>query len=179
MVVAEVVRDSRWHRRWSVVAPVAALLVLAGCSSPGGSDDSTPTQQAPSEMASPTEAATTGQGGAAVSLEGTSLGDVLVDTDGLTLYMYDNDTQGADSTCYDQCASAWPPLLTAGDPVAGDGVDAGMLGTAPRTDGTTQVTYDGWPLYYWAQASAAGDVNGQGVNGVWWVLGADGQPIRG
>lgn len=171
MVVTGEIRDGRRRRRWSVVAPVAALLVLAGCSAPASSDGDTP--------APPTSDEVSGAGGTAVDLGSTSLGDVLVDSDGRTLYMFDSDTQGADSTCYDQCASAWPPLLTDGDPVAGDGVDAGMLGTAQRTDGTTQVTYDGWPLYYWAQDSAAGDVNGQGVNGVWWVLGADGQPVRG
>lgn len=179
MVVTGAVRSDQRHGRWSVVVPVAALLVLAGCSSSGGSDDGTPSQQAPSESTSPGEAAATDGGGAAVGLGSTSLGDVLVDADGLTLYMYDNDTQGSDSTCYDQCASAWPPLLTEGDPVPGDGLDAAMLGTAERTDGTTQVTYGGWPLYYWAQDTTAGDVNGQGVNGVWWVLGADGQPIHG
>lgn len=179
MVVTGAVRSDQRHGRWSVAVSVAALLVLAGCSSSGGSDDGTPSQQAPSESTSPGEAAATDGGGAAVGLGSTSLGDVLVDADGLTLYMYDNDTQGSDSTCYDQCASAWPPLLTEGDPVPGDGLDAAMLGTAERTDGTTQVTYGGWPLYYWAQDATAGDVNGQGVNGVWWVLGADGQPIHG
>jgi predicted lipoprotein with Yx(FWY)xxD motif len=117
--------------------------------------------------------------GDAVDLGSTSLGQIVVDGAGMTLYMFDKDTQGGDSTCYDQCASAWPPLLTKGTPTAGAGVDASALGTVKRTDGTVQVTYHGWPLYHWAQDTAAGDVKGEGVNNVWWVLGADGQPIHG
>jgi predicted lipoprotein with Yx(FWY)xxD motif len=115
--------------------------------------------------------------GAVVAVASTDLGEVLVDGDGMTLYMFEPDAQGA-PTCYDECAEAWPPLLTDGDPAAGDGADSGLLGTAERDDGDTQVTYDGWPLYRWAADSAPGDTTGQGVNDVWWVLAPDGSPVR-
>jgi predicted lipoprotein with Yx(FWY)xxD motif len=114
--------------------------------------------------------------GVVVAIGSTDLGDILVDADGMTLYMFDPDDQGP-SVCYDECAENWPPLLTHGDPVA-DGVDEALLGTTERDDGTLQVTYDDWPLYYWVADNAPGDVNGQGVQDVWWVLTADGTPVR-
>lgn len=155
-------------------------LVLAGCSG-GGTGDDTPAGGGTTDQASMTPSDDSGSsdatGTGTVMVASTDLGDVLVDSAGMTLYMYDPDKQG-DSTCYDQCATAWPPLTVDGAPTAGDGADDGKLGTVERTDGTTQVTYDGWPLYYWAQDSAPGDTTGQAVNNVWWVLGADGEPIR-
>jgi predicted lipoprotein with Yx(FWY)xxD motif len=115
--------------------------------------------------------------GAEVAVASSDLGEILVDADGMTLYLFDVDEQG-EPTCYDDCEAAWPPLTTDGDPVAGDGVDEGLLGTAEREDGEAQVTYDDWPLYYWAGDSSPGDTNGQGVNDVWWVVTADGTPVR-
>jgi predicted lipoprotein with Yx(FWY)xxD motif len=102
------------------------------------------------------------------------LGDILVDGDGNTLYVFEPDAQGA-STCYDSCEGNWPPLV--GDVAAGDGVDGSLLGTAARTDGTDQVTYNGWPLYYFAHDAAPGDVNGQGVGDVWYVVSPAGDAV--
>ena len=105
----------------------------------------------------------------------TELGTILVDGEGLTLYMFVPDAQGP-STCEDECSASWPAL--AGPATAGEGADEALLGTATRADdGTDQVTYNGWPLYYFAQDSAAGDVNGQGVSDVWFVVDAAGEPI--
>jgi predicted lipoprotein with Yx(FWY)xxD motif len=87
----------------------------------------------------------------------------------MTLYLFTKDTPNT-SNCYGGCASYWPPLLTNGAPVAGTGVTASMLGTTKRTDGTVQVTYNGWPLYYYASDKAAGDVTGENVQGVWFVI---------
>lgn len=113
---------------------------------------------------------------ATVQLGGTDdFGDVLVGPDDLTLYMFDPDEQG-ESTCYDDCADNWPPLID-DDPVAGDGVDAALT-TFEREDGEVQVASNGWPLYYWVADEEPGDVDGQGVNDVWWVLDASGEPIR-
>ncbi|HEY3290541.1 MAG TPA: hypothetical protein VGK87_10480 [Anaerolineae bacterium] len=103
------------------------------------------------------------------------LGTYLADANGRTLYILLKDSYGP-STCYGGCATAWPPLLTNGMPVAGDGVAQWQLGTSVRTDGTTQVTYNGWPLYYWFRDSAPGDTKGQWVNNVWFVIGPDAQP---
>ena len=80
-------------------------------------------------------------------------------------------------TCYDQCATAWPPLT--GEVTAGTGLDASKLTVVDRTDGSKQVKYGNWPLYYFANDVAAGDVNGQGLNDKWYVVGADGEPIKG
>lgn len=92
--------------------------------------------------------------------------------------MFLADAKGSPSTCYEQCAAAWPPLLTTGAPTATGTASATLLGTTPRTDGTTQVTYGGWPVYYFAKDKTVGDTTGQGVGKVkWWILGVDGEPI--
>lgn len=88
-----------------------------------------------------------------------ALGDFLVDAEGMTLYLFTKDTENV-STCYDDCATAWPPLLTDGEVTVGEGLDASLLGTTERTDGATQVTYGGWPLYYWVKDEAPGDTTG-------------------
>ncbi len=116
--------------------------------------------------------------GSVVDLEkNDTLGSFLMDDKGMTLYLFTKDTHNT-SVCYDKCATAWPPLLTTGAPVAGDGVDASKLGTTSRTDGTTQVTYNGWPLYYYAKDKAPGDVVGQDVGGVWYVVSAAGEKVE-
>ena len=119
----------------------------------------------------PARAATSGP--ATVKLGKTPAGEVLVDATGRSLYMFAKDSNGT-SVCYDGCAVAWPPLLTTGAPVAAKGVDASLLGTTTRKDGATQVTYKGLPLYYWFKDAAAGEVKGQNVGKVWYVLNADG-----
>ena len=103
-----------------------------------------------------------------------ALGTYLVNGDGRTLYMFTPDTAGA-STCYDNCADAWPPLL--GTATAGAGADGSLLSTVARTDGTTQVVYGKYPLYYFDKDTAAGDTKGQGVGTKWYVVGADGEEI--
>jgi predicted lipoprotein with Yx(FWY)xxD motif len=95
----------------------------------------------------------------------------------MTLYLFTADSPGV-STCVDGCLAAWPPLLTGGGPVAQGAADAGLLGTLTRDDGTVQVTYGGWPLYFFASDMAAGDVAGQGVNGAWFVVAPDGSAIE-
>jgi predicted lipoprotein with Yx(FWY)xxD motif len=104
------------------------------------------------------------------------LGPILVGPDGLTLYMFVNDGPG-ESACYDSCANNWPPLLVEGEPIAGDGLDQGLLGTTERNDGTLQITYNGMPLYYYVQDSAAGDTAGQGVGGAWYVVNPAGEAV--
>jgi len=116
-------------------------------------------------------------GPATVNLgQNATLGSFLVDDKGMTLYLFTKDTPNT-TVCYDKCAIAWPPLLTTGDPVAGEGVDASLFGTINRTDGTVQVTYNGWPLYYYEKDKAPGDVVGQDVGGVWYVLSAAGDKV--
>lgn len=107
------------------------------------------------------------------------LGQILTDGSGRTLYLFEAD-KGTSSTCYSDCAKYWPPLLTNGAPQAGAGVTASLLGTAARTDGTTEVTYGGHPLYYVVTDHNPGDATGQGVNNFgapWDVVGPDGKQI--
>jgi predicted lipoprotein with Yx(FWY)xxD motif len=118
---------------------------------------------------------------AAVKTTSGSLGTFLADGKGRTLYLWLAD-KSDQSTCYNACAQFWPPLLTKGSPTAGSGVDASKLGISKRTDGTTQVTYNGHPLYYFAEDTAAGDANGEGNNGfgaLWWVVGPNGAAVTG
>ena len=111
----------------------------------------------------------------AVAIADSSLGKILVDGKGMTLYMFVPDNQGP-STCVDKCLAAWPAL--AGPATAGTGVDASKLGMAARPDGTQQATYGGWPLYTFIQDATPGDVNGQDSGEKWYVIGADGVPIK-
>jgi predicted lipoprotein with Yx(FWY)xxD motif len=108
------------------------------------------------------------------------LGKFLTDAEGISLYLFEADTKTT-STCYDACAQAWPPLLTDGAPVAGDQLDAGMLSTTQRKDGSTQVTYNGWPLYHFAKDQAPGDTRGQDVEGFgaeWYLVSPKGEKVH-
>ena len=135
--------------------------------------------EAPAETA--TVEGTTGTG---VSLMTSTSADVsepfLVDQDGRTLYVFTEDTQNSGtSTCTDtECVTEWPPLIVTATPTAGTGADATMLGTITREDGTMQATYNGWPLYYFDEDTAAGDMNGQGMEGAWFVVSAAGTSIQ-
>lgn len=157
---------------WASAALVVALtLVAAGC---GGGDE--PSGTAATEA--PTTTAAQQEGGTTVAVASSPLGDILADAEGRTLYAFLPDDQGA-STCYDDCAATWPALVVdRGDPTAGDGVDAELLGTTERDDGKLQVTYGDWPLYYFADDETADDVNGQGVGDVWYVVSPDGSPLQ-
>ena len=97
------------------------------------------------------------------------LGDFLTGPNGMTVYTFANDADGA-SACYDACAENWPPLTVEADTnlVAGSGLD-GELGTIERTDGTFQLTYNGQPLYYFLRDVVPGDATGQGAGDVWFV----------
>jgi predicted lipoprotein with Yx(FWY)xxD motif len=150
----------------------ALLLVLAACSNDGGGD-----QAGGGTSASP-PAAEPGAGDSSVLAADSSLGTILTGADGRTLYVFMNDTDGA-STCYDDCAANWPALVTDGDPVAGQGTDASLLGTTERTDGTVQVTYANQPLYFFGGDQQPGDTNGQEIGDVWYVVSPDGEPVEG
>ena len=104
------------------------------------------------------------------------LGDHVVDGSGMTLYLFTPDAQGA-STCVDACAENWPPFLADGDVAVAEGLDAALVGSVERADGTRQVTYGGWPLYAFVNDAAAGDTNGQGLNDAWYVVATDGTAL--
>lgn len=105
-----------------------------------------------------------------------SFGPILADEGGNVLYVFLPDDQG-DSTCYDDCEAAWPTFLAPA--YAGNDVDGSLVDSTERTDATVQITYNGWPLYYFANDEAPGDTNGQGRGDVWYVIGPDGEVIEG
>ena len=147
------------------IGPIAAAVAIAGC---GGSSRGSSSGAAPSTAAK-----------ASVEISPSKLGDVLTDSAGRTLYLFEAD-KGTASTCYTACASIWPPLTASGAVKAGTGALAAQLGTTKRTDGTTEVTYGGHPLYYYAGDGKPGDVTGQGLNqfgAKWYVVGANGRKI--
>lgn len=156
------------------VSGLTLVLLLAACSSTGDASE----EPAASEAAAPSQAAaseaTTGD--ASVLVADSDLGEILTDADGNVIYFFANDSEGT-STCEGDCFDQWPPVPAEGSPTAGDGVTA-ELGTTEATDGTTMLTVNGFPAYYFAGDQAAGDTNGQGVGGVWFVFGADGEPIE-
>lgn len=174
--------------RWFVIALFATTLLLAACQSsqpveapdeveppaaPTKTDVATdePAPPATEVMGEPEPAAAT------IALaEVDDLGQVLVDGRGHTLYIFLNDEAGK-SNCYGGCASNWPPLVVDGEVVAGDGLDAALIGTTTRDDGTLQVTYNGRPLYYFAGDSAPGDANGHGVGDVWFAISPAGETV--
>ncbi len=147
---------------------LGSLLIVAACSSGGSS--------APTDTPAASPAASAAAGPEVTSVSNASLGDYLAGDNGLTLYILTTDTAGT-STCTGTCAATWPPfIVSAGEtPIAGAGV-TGALGTITRSDGTMQVTYMGAPLYYYAGDTKAGDVNGQGLKGVWFVAATAGGP---
>jgi len=165
---------------------LAAAFLLAAC----GDDDSEPTAESATTTAEepPQQPAGGGdkpEGGSKDAAPGTEIvvgesqfGQILFGPDQRAIYLFDKETTDT-SECYGACAEAWPPVLTDGDPVAGDGIDAKLLGTTERDDGSTQVTYDGRPLYYYID-----DLRGQVLchnvsefGGLWLVLEPSGDPV--
>jgi predicted lipoprotein with Yx(FWY)xxD motif len=144
------------------------FVVLAACqpsasptdSEPGSAAPSAAESMAPGESAPPSEAA-----GLALAVVETTAGPALAGEGGLTLYITTADASGV-PTCVDTCAQNWPPLAA---PIEAGDADPALLGTVTRPDGSEQVTYDGWPLYYFAGDAAEGDAAGEGLNGVWFI----------
>lgn len=109
--------------------------------------------------------------------QSTDFGAYLVDGQGMALYADSQDTANT-STCMDQCAADWPPLVITGTAAtAGTGIDASKLGTLTRADGSVQVTYNGWPLYYFDEDMQPGDAKGQGQD-QFYLVSPTGDPIK-
>jgi predicted lipoprotein with Yx(FWY)xxD motif len=164
---------------------VISALVLAACGGGSSSSSGSSNTGAPSGYGSgygkPTQPAPAPATSAAstISTKKNALGTILVDGKGRTLYLWKADTSDK-STCSGACAQTWPPLVATGMPKAGAGVDASLLGTTKRADGSSEVTYAGHPLYYFAGDTAPGQAAGQGNNGfgaLWWVVKPDGQAL--
>jgi predicted lipoprotein with Yx(FWY)xxD motif len=159
------------------VLAIALVPLLAACSATASSAPGAATSSADesaSSTVSPTASASA-SGGTEIEAEDSDLGTILVDAEGNTIYFFANDEEGV-SNCTADCLANWPRVVADGTPVAGDGVTA-ELGTL-EVSGGAQLTVNGFPAYYFAGDGAAGDTNGQGVAGIWWVFGADGEPIE-
>jgi predicted lipoprotein with Yx(FWY)xxD motif len=152
----------------SLLAVGAVALVIAGCG--GGGDQAT---------AASSSSGSSGSSSPTLSAADTSLGKVLVNSSGRTVYDFAKDT-GSKSMCAGGCAAEWPPVTTSGKPTVGDGLTKSMVGTTRRSDGKTQVTYNGHPLYTFSGDTKAGDTNGQGLDdfgGKWWALSPSGADV--
>ena len=167
-------------RHLALSGGAATLLILAACGSTttitGGSTSPTATATAtaiptpvPTQAPTPTPAGTpkptpVPATGATVTLRSvTGFGQILVGPNGRTLYLFLADS-GVMSRCAGSCAQNWPPLTTAGLPRGAGGVSQGLLGTTRRGNGTTQVTYNGHPLYYFIADAGPGTAGGEGIN---------------
>ena len=166
---------------------VAAVLIVAGCgggskktSSAGTSSSaSQPTGGAYGGGASTAASASSGAG-AAIDAKKSGLGTILVDSKGMSLYLFEKD-KGPTSSCSGACAAAWPPVTSTGAATAGAGLVKAKLGTTTRSDGTKQVTYNGHPLYTYAGDSSAGQTNGEALKqfgAEWYVLSPAGSKVE-
>ncbi|WP_340698995.1 hypothetical protein [Cellulosimicrobium funkei] len=168
---------------WAVTALLAAT--LAGCSGGGGgpyggggsSPSGSSTDSSTTDGSAGGGSAGGGSSDVALGTADSSLGTVVVDGQGMTVYYYDKDTKGSGtSACEGECAAAWPAVHAASADPEVDGV-TGEVGTITGVDGELQVTVDGRPVYTYAADTGPGDVTGQGVNGVWHVVAPDGTEI--
>lgn len=170
------------NRIYLTIATLALGLAVAvaGCggssnssgeSAYGGSESTTTSKPTSSESGGASGAATIAVAGVG------NLGKVLVDSKGFTLYYFKKD-KGGKSACYGACAEGWPPLTTEGAAKGMGGVQASMLSTSKRKDGTTQVTYAGWPLYTYVVDKKPGEANGNDIDAFgaqWYALHANGE----
>src|SRR5574341_89052 len=163
--------------RSSIIAILLiAIVALAACA-PTPTPTPVPPTVAPTSV--PATVAPTAAPAKPVALkvvQSATLGKFLADGDGRTLYMFARDGKNT-ATCYDDCAKRWPPYLTQAKTDAIEGVNATLIGTTQRKEGTTQITYNGWPLYYWAADTKSGDTFGQGIGNTWWVVTPSGDTV--
>jgi predicted lipoprotein with Yx(FWY)xxD motif len=169
-----------------IVLAVAVALALGGALAACGDDDGGGGGAEAKEQDQPRDVgeddATSGsdepEAQAVVEVGDTSLGEVLVDAEGKTLYTFANDS-GTTTGASDALQAAWPPLVVESEDeaVAGDAIDASKLGTAMQADGRLWVTYDGHLLYRFSGDGAAGDTNGHKLGNVWFALGPDGNQL--
>lgn len=167
-------------RTRSLFLPILAAVAIGACTSTAASPSVlVPTAAPPtaSPATSPEESSpSTGAATVMVATNATH-GQILVDGEGRTLYLFMPDEAGT-PTCYEGCAAAWPPLLAEGDITVGASLDDSDFSTATRTDGGDQVKIGNWPLYHFASDAAPGDAKGQGLQGKWYVVSPSGEAIK-
>jgi predicted lipoprotein with Yx(FWY)xxD motif len=156
--------STRARRALAISALSGAGLVVAAACSSGTPSSTSATGPVPTATQTGSHSATS------IAVGRSSLGTIVVDNAGRTLYRFDKDTPGSGSSaCTGACAAAWPPDLVQGAPTAGPGV-TGTLGVVTRADGTHQLTLDGHPLYRYVGDQGRGDTTGDGFGGIWHVV---------
>ena len=161
--------------RKTIMFSITAVLAAGALTACSSSSDDSPAASAPADGAAPATASAP----ADLATADSSLGTIVVDGTGMTAYYFTKDTKDSGvSACSGDCATAWPAIESASDTPTVDGV-TGTVGVIPAADGGHQITINGLPIYTFAKDAAAGDVNGQGVGGVWWVIAPDGTQIGG
>jgi len=160
-----------------VLLAAIGAVVIAGCGG-GGSSSSSPESSGGESGATTASSGGGGGEGTISAAEISGLGKVLVDSEGMTVYLFTPD-EGTTSVCYGGCESAWPPVTAEGKATAGEGAMSSALGTTKRKDGSTQVTYEGHPLYTFVGDQAPGEANGQEVEGTWFALDETGSAVKG
>jgi predicted lipoprotein with Yx(FWY)xxD motif len=169
--------------------PLAALALVLGLAACGDDDDdATTVADQPAATAEPGDnegadrppkAEEAGADGTELVAAESQYGSILFDTDQRAIYLFDKEASDS-SECYGACAEAWPPVLTEGEPQAGAGLDSELLGTTEREDGSTQVTYNGHPLYYYVD-DPPGEVlchNVDEFGGLWLVVAPGGEAVQ-
>ncbi|MFI0444792.1 hypothetical protein [Actinomadura sp. 6N118] len=149
--------------RFVLLGAAAAMAGLAAC---GGGNGGTADKTAPSP-----------ERPASIKLSQTALGSIITDQSGRTLYAFVNDKAGT-SSCSGECVATWPALASKGKVTADGGLNVSLMKHTQRSEGTFQATYGDWPLYYYAGDSGPGDLDGQGVDGEWFTVGADGKLVK-
>ncbi|MCP1410895.1 hypothetical protein [Paenarthrobacter sp. A20] len=158
-------------------AALVLTAALAGCGGSPGTTTSTP-PAATSSAAPPSSAPATAAAGAEMTVASSSAGQIVVDSKGMSLYFFTKDVKDSGtSACTEACLAAWPIFTTTSDAPTVDGV-TGTVGTISSPDGKEHVTLNGMPLYYYAKDKAPGDVTGQGVGGVWYLVSPAGEMIK-
>ncbi|WP_051452103.1 COG4315 family predicted lipoprotein [Actinospica robiniae] len=164
------------YHRLLLAAPAALILAAAAAcsssSSPGTAPSATPDSVSTSVAGAGATTGSNSSGSVLMVASSSSLGQIVTNGQGMTVYRYDLDTANSGkSSCSGSCATAWPPVTVSGSgtPTV-TGVSQSLVGEITRSDGTKQLTLDGWPLYTYAGDTGAGAVSGQGVGGIWWAV---------
>ena len=158
--------------KFTVTFLLALTVILAACA-PQAVPTPAPVANTPASVVPDTGSSSSGNADTVMVANNLTLGDILVDSNGMTLYLFLKDN-GTSTACTGTCAKNWPSL-TNSSPSAGNGVDASMLGAAP---GTNQVSYNGHLLYTFVKDQNPGDVNGEGLQDAWYAVSASGEPVN-
>ncbi|MGW4200459.1 COG4315 family predicted lipoprotein [Streptomyces sp. NPDC004726] len=170
-------RSNRSVMLFAASTAALALLTLTGCGGgskePPAAGEPTPSGRGATGVSAPPKPAAV----SSIKVADSALGRILVDESGRTLYGFTKDKRGA-SECDADCIAVWPALTTDKDITAGPGARAALLKETRLGEGADQTVYGDWPLYYYVGDATPGDVNGQGLDGEWFAIAADGKLIK-